>query len=170
MIEALDRAGLKRLIDFVPNHMGVCGADNPLWLDVLEWGRDSAYAGWFDIDWAAGKGKLLAPVLGAQYGEALRAGDLKLKFDEDGGFAVWAYDAHKLPICPLTYPLALGRQGAQIDRIADLFEDLPNWRPQVAARAQQLKRELAELAKQEGFRRGAFCARGESQREPARAG
>ena len=74
MIEALDRAGLKRLLDFAPNHMGVGGADNLLWLDVLEWGEDSAYAGWFDIDWLAGGGKLLAPVLGEQYGEALRAG------------------------------------------------------------------------------------------------
>ena len=43
--------GLEQILDFVPNHMGVGGADNPLWLDVLEWGRDSRYAGWFDIDW-----------------------------------------------------------------------------------------------------------------------
>ena len=97
-------------------------------------------------------------MLGAQYGEALRAGDLKLKFDDDGGFAVWAYDTHKLPICPLTYPLVLGREGAQLDRMADLFEDLPNWQPQVAARAQELKRELAELAKQDDFRRGSMRA------------
>ena len=152
MIEALDRAGLKRLVDFVPNHMGVGGADNPLWLDVLEWGQDSIYAGWFDIDWAAGKGKLLAPVLGAQYGVALRAGDLKLKFGEDGGFAVWAYGTHKLPLCPLTYPLALGREVAELDRMADLFEDLPNWQPQVIVRMQGLKRELVELAKDESFR------------------
>ena len=39
------------ILDFVPNHMGVGVADNPLWLDVLEWGPDSPYAGWFDIDW-----------------------------------------------------------------------------------------------------------------------
>ena len=31
-------AGLGQILDFVPNHMGVGGADNPLWLDVLEWG------------------------------------------------------------------------------------------------------------------------------------
>ena len=31
--------------------MGVGGADNPLWLDVLEWGPESDHAGWFDIDW-----------------------------------------------------------------------------------------------------------------------
>jgi (1->4)-alpha-D-glucan 1-alpha-D-glucosylmutase len=152
MIEALDRAGLARLLDIVPNHMGVGGADNPLWLDVLEWGQESAYAGWFDIDWQAGRGKLLAPVLGAQYGEALQASALALKFD-DSGFAVWAYDAHKLPLCPLTYPLALGSEHPALDRMADLFEDLPNWQPQVAVRALGLKRELAALARQPPVRR-----------------
>ena len=42
MIEALRREGLGRVLDFVPNHMGVGGADNPLWLDVLEWGPSPA--------------------------------------------------------------------------------------------------------------------------------
>jgi (1->4)-alpha-D-glucan 1-alpha-D-glucosylmutase len=51
MIDAFRREGLGRILDFVPNHMGVWGADNPLWLDVLEWGPHSQYAGWFDIDW-----------------------------------------------------------------------------------------------------------------------
>ena len=138
--------------------MGVGGADNPLWLDVLEWGPDSAYAGWFDIDWDAGNGKLLAPVLGAQYGEALRAGDLKLKFGDDGGFAVWAYDTHKLPICPLTYPLVLGREDPQLDRLADLFEDLPNWRPQLAARARGLKRSSPSSPSKTRVRRRARSA------------
>ena len=81
MIDALRRESLNAIFDFVPNHMGVGGADNPLWLDVLEWGPGSRYAGWFDIDWGAGGGKLLAPVLGAQYGQELRSGNLTLRFD-----------------------------------------------------------------------------------------
>ena len=36
MNEALARNGLSQVLDFVPNHMGVGGADNPLWLDMLE--------------------------------------------------------------------------------------------------------------------------------------
>ncbi len=143
MIEAFRREGLGRILDFVPNHMGVWGADNPLWLDVLEWGPNSHYAGWFDIDWPAQNGKLLAPVLGAQYGEELRGGKLKLKFEADGSFAVWAYDAHKLPICPLTFPHILGHEHPALDRMADLFLDLPQWQPQVAERARALKSELA---------------------------
>src|SRR6202044_2867358 len=38
---------LGRILDIVPNHVGGWGADNPLWLDVLELGPYSQYAGWF---------------------------------------------------------------------------------------------------------------------------
>jgi (1->4)-alpha-D-glucan 1-alpha-D-glucosylmutase len=150
MIETLRREGLRIILDIVPNHMGVWGADNPLWLDVLEWGPQSQYAGWFDIDWAAQQGKLLAPLLGAQYGEELRGGKLKLRFESDGSFAIWAYDAHKLPVSPLTYPLILGHADPALDRMADLFLDLPQWRPQMAERAKGLKGELAALSQRGG--------------------
>ncbi len=36
LCEALKKHSLYQILDFVPNHMGVGGADNPLWLDVLE--------------------------------------------------------------------------------------------------------------------------------------
>ena len=159
MIDAFRDRGLGRILDIVPNHVGVWGADNPLWLDVLEWGPYSQYAGWFDIDWSAQDGKLLAPVLGAQYGEELRSGKLKLHFEEDGSFAVWAYDSHKLPIDPLTFPLILGHQHPALDRMADLFLDLPQWRPQVAERARTLKSELVALANKDEGARTAIEAR-----------
>ena len=103
---ALKANGLGQILDFVPNHMGVGGADNAWWLDVLEWGPDSARAGYFDIDWEPGarylQGKLLTPFLGEQYGLVLEEGGLELRFDVDAGsFAVWVYGTHKLPICPL---------------------------------------------------------------------
>jgi len=147
MVDAIRRESLNAILDFVPNHMGVGGTDNPLWLDVLEWGPESRFAGWFDIDWPAGGGKLLAPVLGAQYGEELKNGKLALAFDDDGTFAIWAYGEHKLPICPLTYPTILGHDSEALDRMSDKFLDLPNWRPQIAERALGLKAELADLAR-----------------------
>ncbi len=159
MIDTFRDHGLGRILDIVPNHVGVWGADNPLWLNVLEWGPYSQYAGWFDIDWSAQDGKLLAPVLGAQYGEELRSGKLKLHFEEDGSFAVWAYDAHKLPIHPLTFSLILGRQHPTLDRMADLFLDLPQWRPQVAERARALKSELVAFANRDAGVRTAIDAR-----------
>ncbi len=89
--------------------MGVGGADNPLWLDVLEWGPDAAHAGWFDIEWDPQRrylhNKLLVPLLGDHYGIELERGVLRAASydDQEGSFAVWAYDTHKLPIWPPHY-------------------------------------------------------------------
>ncbi len=64
------------LLDIVPNHMGV-GNDSVWWQDVLENGRASQYASYFDIDWNPlnpdMKDKLLLPILGGQYGDELEA-------------------------------------------------------------------------------------------------
>ncbi|MDQ1472990.1 MAG: (1-_4)-alpha-D-glucan 1-alpha-D-glucosylmutase, partial [Bryobacterales bacterium] len=163
MVAALKASGLGQILDFVPNHMGVGGADNPLWLDVLEWGRDSAHAGWFDIDWQPDpfylRDKLLVPFLGDQYGVELYGGKLSLKFDQhDGSFAVWAYETHKLPICPLYYNRILGDAHPELERFGDAFANLPEWRPQVARRARQLKAELARSAQERADVREAVAA------------
>jgi (1->4)-alpha-D-glucan 1-alpha-D-glucosylmutase len=65
MVTALRDNGLGQVLDFVPNHMGVGGSDNPLWLNVLEWGPDSIYAGWFDIDWEPDRRYLANKLAGA---------------------------------------------------------------------------------------------------------
>jgi (1->4)-alpha-D-glucan 1-alpha-D-glucosylmutase len=151
MIASLDARKIGRILDFVPNHMGVGGSDNPLWLDVLEWGPDSSHAGWFDIDWQPDqlRDKLLVPLLARQYGVELRDGKLQLKFDfNEGAFAVWAYDTHKLPICPLSYRQILGDANVELERIGDAFATIQQWRPEITRRAQELKAELADLARQ----------------------
>ena len=160
--ETLRGCGIGLILDFVPNHMGVGGSDNPYWLDVLEWGPHSEHAGWFDIDWDPDRRylheKLLVPFLGDQYGIELEAGSLALRFDADAGtLAVWAYDTHKLPICPGCYPRVLGHANLALERIGDGFADLPSWRPQVAARASTLKRDLATLAASDADARGALA-------------
>ena len=152
MAAALRNAGLGQIMDFVPNHAGVGGSDNPLWLDVLEWGRESDHAGWFDIDWEPDSrylhDKLLIPFLGDQYGLELERGHLTLKCDfEAGAFAVWAYDTHKLPICPLHYGRILGNAHPELERLGDAFAGLPGWRPQVRRRADDLKAEIARLVR-----------------------
>ena len=162
-VAALQAHGLGQILDFVPNHMGVGGSDNPLWLDVLEWGRDSSYAGWFDIDWESDRrylhDKVLAPFLGDQYGIELHAGKLCLRFDEeDGSLAVWAYGTHKLPVNPLCYQRILGVAHPELERIGDEFRHLPEWRSQVVRRARELKREMAELARQREDVRAAIGA------------
>ena len=51
LVAALRAHDMGLILDIVPNHMGVGGAENAWWLDVLEWGRASPYAEFFDIDW-----------------------------------------------------------------------------------------------------------------------
>jgi (1->4)-alpha-D-glucan 1-alpha-D-glucosylmutase len=116
LVAALRAHGMGLILDIVPNHMGVGGADNAWWLDVLEWGRASPYAEFFDIDWeppdATLRGRLLAPFLGVPYGEALAAGDIVLRFDPtDGRFFACAHDAHRFPITPRDYPEILRAGG-----------------------------------------------------------
>ncbi len=85
--DALKAHGLGLILDIVPNHMGVGGADNGWWLSVLEWGELSPHAAAFDIDWERlGAGhKLVLPFLGERYGVALEAGQLRLAFDASEG-------------------------------------------------------------------------------------
>ncbi len=150
MSAALKLEHLGQILDVVPNHMGIGGADNPLWLDVLEWGQESVYAGWFDIEWDPDRRylyeKVLVPLLGAQYGVELERGELRLKFDEaTGALAVWAYGTHMLPIWPLHYGRVLGSGHADLERLSDAFSWLTARRPQIVRRAADLKAELAKL-------------------------
>ena len=82
---ALKQHDLGLILDFVPNHVGVHFADNPWWLDVLEWGPASPHAASFDIDWDTlpyrARGGVLLPILGSSYGEALESGEIELRYD-----------------------------------------------------------------------------------------
>jgi (1->4)-alpha-D-glucan 1-alpha-D-glucosylmutase len=51
LVAELKRHGMGLLLDIVPNHMGVGNGNNPWWQDVLQNGRTSNYADFFDIDW-----------------------------------------------------------------------------------------------------------------------
>jgi (1->4)-alpha-D-glucan 1-alpha-D-glucosylmutase len=111
LVAALRAEGMGLIVDIVPNHMGVGGADNAWWLDVLEWGRSSTYAEFFDIDWEPPDvllhGKMLAPFLGSSYGEALENGELLLHCDRETGALFIGYHEHKFPISPRSAALIL---------------------------------------------------------------
>jgi (1->4)-alpha-D-glucan 1-alpha-D-glucosylmutase len=70
--------GLGLVLDIVPNHMAAVPRHNRALWEVLREGPESPYARWFDIDWAAGDGRVLLPVL------ARRIGDEMERFRVDG--------------------------------------------------------------------------------------
>jgi len=157
---ALRAAGMGLLVDFVPNHMGVGGAHNPYWLDVLEWGRESRYSHWMDIDWRPAEetlvGKLLVPFLGAPYGEVLESGQLQVRLDAaDGSYSVW-YHEHRFPVCPRSYGLILARATApDLGRALALAERAQDAEPREAVTAGRvLKDELARIAATPAGREG----------------
>lgn len=119
--------GLGLLLDIVPNHMGVIGADNPWWADVLEHGQASAYASFFDIDWHPFDpdlhGKLLVPVLGSPYGEVLEQGELQVGWESEAGRLVLRYFEHRFPLDPGTWGVLL-RLAADQAEDADTAEGL----------------------------------------------
>jgi (1->4)-alpha-D-glucan 1-alpha-D-glucosylmutase len=68
--QELSHYEMGQLLDIVPNHMGIAGAKNPWWADVLENGPSSLYAPFFDLNWkpvtSELANKVLLPILGDQ--------------------------------------------------------------------------------------------------------
>jgi (1->4)-alpha-D-glucan 1-alpha-D-glucosylmutase len=111
--QALQTHGMGQVLDIVPNHMGVAVNSNAWWRDVLENGPASPYAGFFDIAWYASPraemhGKVLLPILGKSYGEALESQEIRLQYAA-GAFTVHYFE-HCLPIEPASYGRILAYQ------------------------------------------------------------
>jgi (1->4)-alpha-D-glucan 1-alpha-D-glucosylmutase len=132
MCQALASNMLGQLLDIVPNHMAIGGAQNPWWWDVLENGPSSQFAAYFDVDWDPPESRLrnsvLLPVLGAQYGRALEAGEITLA-REDATFVIRYYD-HKFPVAPRSLDTLIAtaaeRRGSDdLAFIADVISELP---------------------------------------------
>ena len=86
--------GMGVLVDIVPNHVGVATPhENPAWWDLLQHGRSSSYASFFDVDWAAGAGRIRIPVLAedADLGRDLSVVDGELRYFD-----------HRYPLAPGT--------------------------------------------------------------------
>jgi len=135
LVQELDTQGMSIELDIVPNHMGV-STGTPWWRDVLQHGRASKYADFFDIDWSPLKpelhNKLLLPVLGDQYGDELEQGHLQIR-NRDGELVVQYYH-HDFPLDPQTLPLIFEGLGplpetqenaaADLHKLAELIEQL----------------------------------------------
>lgn len=155
LVNALRERGMGFIADFVPNHMAVGGADNPWWLDVLEWGMRSPFAQFFDIQWNSPdpvlKGQPLVPFLRTDYGEALNGGEITLHFSAEDGVFYAQHFEHRFPLYPPSYPEILNLvPNAALRKLAQRFEQLAEnsdcWRT-----ARSMKRELCQCVLSENL-------------------
>lgn len=125
LASALRETGMGLLLDIVPNHMGV-GNDSAWWQDVLQNGRASEFASFFDIDWEPLEpdmnGKLLLPVLGNHYGEELESKKIQVAFEN--GEAVIRYYTHTFPIATRTIPMLFAEEDDERNGLPPSFRDL----------------------------------------------
>ncbi len=129
LVQTLKHYGMGLLLDIVPNHMAA-SLENPWWADVLENGRVSPYASFFDIDWnpigGALRNKVLLPILDTPYKEALKGGELALALEDTGLFV--HYRDFKLPVNLKSYRLVishrLGNLEARLGASHPVFQQL----------------------------------------------
>jgi (1->4)-alpha-D-glucan 1-alpha-D-glucosylmutase len=149
----LRELGMGLLLDIVPNHMGV-GNDSQWWQDVLENGRSSEYASYFDIDWSPlnpdMKDKLLLPILGSQYGDELESKRIQAAV-VDGRLRVKYFD-HLIPIAPrmvqMIFPAEEMNAWGVPQSFRDLLRDLAHIPPHETTDPNlmaQRRQQLAEL-------------------------
>jgi (1->4)-alpha-D-glucan 1-alpha-D-glucosylmutase len=132
MAARLRAAGVGIVLDIVPNHMALppdISVNRQVWA-VLRDGPESAYARWFDVDWVAGGGRMLLPILVKPGTDSMA----DLAVDPGGGpdgEPVLRYFEHVLPLRPGTAGLPLADLvEAQHYRLAcwqDAASEL-NWR------------------------------------------
>jgi (1->4)-alpha-D-glucan 1-alpha-D-glucosylmutase len=130
LVETLSRHGMSHIVDMVPNHAGVGTNLNRWWNDVLENGLHSPYAKHFDIDWNSSRrpelrGKVLLPVLGERYGDALENGSLSLAIGDDG-VCICYYD-RRFPLALESYAEILenaGEADVRLDEIRNQIRGL----------------------------------------------
>jgi (1->4)-alpha-D-glucan 1-alpha-D-glucosylmutase len=174
---ALRIRGMGLLLDIVPNHMGADLA-NAWWRDVLENGRFSAFAEYFDIDWepphTIWRGQVLLPILEDHYSKVLEAGKLKLGLGA-AGLVIKYYDKD-LPLALFSYPVLLDQAARQLAKSAngqlnsiqqvkallEAFSDLSNISPPEeavpTARLARLKEEFLNVVQNDSVIRGALEA------------
>ncbi len=98
MADALHAAGVRLMVDIVPNHMAA-HPQNPWWWDVLRLGPGSPFARHFDINWTAGP--LTLPILGAPLGTLIAAGEVSRSTNETGAPTIQV-PGHTIPMAPGT--------------------------------------------------------------------
>ena len=108
----LKKNGMGWIQDFVPNHMAF-HTDNKWLMDVLEKGKHSTYASFFDIQWnnPETNGKVMVPFLGDPLEKILEKGELQIKLAEN---KLWVdYFGSSWPLTLSSYAMVLSDTNSQ---------------------------------------------------------
>ncbi|KQS76532.1 hypothetical protein ASG25_14640 [Rhizobium sp. Leaf384] len=115
---ALKAADIGLILDIVPNHMAA-SLENRWWRSVVEWGEQSPYAHYYDIDWSR---PLTIAELGKSFDEALDDAEIEIRLDETAGNLALGYYESNIPLHPSSYGMVLegapGTLGAKIAALA----------------------------------------------------
>ncbi len=110
LFDRLHERDMAAIVDHVPNHTAVGRPElNPRWWQLLREGPSSPAADWFDVDWAAGGGRVVLPVLGEPLEELVAAHALRV---EEG-----PYGRRELRIGEQRFPLAVGTGDGPIEEV-----------------------------------------------------
>jgi len=126
LVAELQNHGMGLTLDIVPNHMAA-SSENPWWMDLLEDGPRSAFAFHFDVDWHPPsrllENRVLLPILGKTYAQALEARELRLSYTRSGFFL--HYFDFTLPIATRSYNRLLSYRQDRLERV--IGAHTPTW-------------------------------------------
>ncbi|MDQ0455562.1 malto-oligosyltrehalose synthase [Rhizobium paknamense] len=114
LAEALRAAGLGLVLDIVPNHMA-SSLSNNWWFSIIEWGTQSPFADYFDVDWSE---PLTLPFLGTSFDSLAASGEVTVVFDRSRrrlGFQVYELF---YPLTPASWAFVL--EGCDLSLARDL--------------------------------------------------
>ena len=125
LTDALRAHDMGLVLDIVPNHMAINDERNRWWWDVLEHGRSSRFAAFFDVDWdppdPSLRDRVLLPVLPDDLDAVLRSGGVRVL--RRGDRLVVDHGGGVVPLDPRTVgPL----DAADLDRRAEALNADPS--------------------------------------------
>jgi malto-oligosyltrehalose synthase len=117
------------LVDIVPNHLAADYA-NRWWRQMLAEGANSAGAKFFDVDWRAGKGRVVLPLLGQPLSEAVQVGEIVVEYRD--GLPVLRYAERMFPLRESGEDAPLNAGAATMELLERQHYELTFWREGLA--------------------------------------
>ncbi|MVN93099.1 malto-oligosyltrehalose synthase [Mucilaginibacter aquatilis] len=154
----LAQSNIDWLQDIVPNHMGF-HHNNPWLMDVLEKGKLSMYASFFDATWTSALFRdepLMVPFLGSSLNETIENNELLVAYEQQQGL-VFKYFDSLYPLSPASYASILGNvqntENKSLQSLVKGINTLPTTDTGLyAIRWQGVKQKLIKAFKDEDFK------------------